>query len=724
VAKKKKKSSSAAQQAPRDAIFKIALQGGEDGDEMPKLVAIAVDTAGRAIESARVSDAGEARISRKAFDQSARIMIGAAGSEPDDDDAEFVSLHRFQVAKAIEENRAIELARRSWLPFLVFRRCIDGRARHCELGPFLTELRNIRLQRLAVDGVVQLAGRSITLDSVIEPVPAFLKRCKPLCDGVVEVYRRTCCCFPIVIYDPRIPEIIRDLEELVEVLPPIGPVPDPPFFDELPFLKSGAKDQRAINAEVDLKALESLPASELPAYIQARPYLFCTCGAPTLVASGFLQPDGEFDICWNERLRLLWLHCHDEYAFRIKQLVDGGTVTVYDGVAAGQWFESNEQITLTTYHPDAIVCDPPADPPPGVGTTSVFLEAIGSTPSEHLNAPVPDGWDRVPTPVGEQGTAFPAPVVPGAVQYKNVGWGKTLPLRYLFFDDLEPIATFYRISVAKADASGHPMGPRMYLDAPLSWIWNRRRVDLTIKKEIVDLGPVPASANLYRIPYRSLFQALLAPGEIGEWGFGQFHGLVDTLQWGNGRHLITIELFDAAQNQIKPPTAPAADPGTPAPFSFQSWDQSNLSATVPVDFAALTHLFWWDNRHTDAAILAVNKNGAPFVDECLFLEGPRNTNVSVEYRAEHQDPRFLYWHDVRWKRGLFTPWQTWVPPNPASLDPGTTPNRTYDQLLGTEDKCAFTVEVRTRAKIFSGAGRIFEYDDRDDGAFAIISPAS
>ena len=722
----KKRSS---KQSARYVDFEVALQGKKDDEESPKLVAIAIGAAGKPIESAAVSSAGKVRMSKKAFGDATRIMIGAEGSEPGDDNVEFVALHKFQVAKAIEAKRAIDLPRRAWSPLLSVKRCIEGNARHCEWYPYLLELRNTRLQRLSRDGIVELGSRKFTIDSVIEPLLPFWKRCKPLSDGVVEVYRRTCCCPPIIVYDPRIPEILRRLEELVEIIPPIDPpfpdppLPDPPpIFDEMPFFKGGAEDKQAVNAEVDLKALKALPAAEQPAYIQARPYLFCSCGAPELVASGFLQPDGDFNICWTEPLRLMWIYCHEEYAFRVKQLVEDATITVYDGVAANQWFHMGEQITLTSYHGDAIVCDPPPDPPPGVGKTSVMLESIRSTPSEHLNSPVPDGWDRVPTPTGNQGTAFPAAVVPGAVQWKNVGWGLNLPLRYLFFDDLEPIATFYRISVVKVDAAGHPTGPRTYLNQARSWRWHRRRTDLTIKKETFDLGPVPGSANLYRIPYRSLYQALLLPGEIGEWAFGQYHGLVNTRNWGNGRHLITIELFDAAQNQIKPTAAPAGDPGTAAPFSFQTWDQADLSATVPVDFGALSHLFWWDNRRTDAAILAINKNGTPFAEECLFLEGPRNTNVSMDYRAKHPDPRFLYWHDVRWKRGLFTAWKTWVAANSNNVDPGTTPNRTYDQLLEANDKCSFSLEVRTRAKIFAGGTRIHTYDDRDNGSIAIISP--
>lgn len=707
--------------------FQIALRGRQEDDAIPQLAATAVDAKGKALEVASVGEDGKVRMSAKAFDRATRVLIGAAGSEPDGD-AEFFTLHKFQVAKAIQAKEPVDLPRRAWLPFLTFRRCISGKARHCDWWHWLTEVQNTRFQRMARGGVVRLADRVVALDSVLEPVMAMWKRCKPLCEGVVEVYRRTCCCPPIVIFDPRIPEIIRELEELVRVIPPPpidppGPGPDPLPFREIPFLKGGAEYKRAINAEADLAAIKELPAPQQASYIQARPYLFCGCSSPGLVASGFIQPDGTFNICWDEPLRLMWIHCHDEFAFVIKQLVEDDTITIYDGVAAGQWFHSDDEITLTSYHADAIVCDVPSDPPPGATGTSVMLEAIRSTRSEHLNSPLPNGWDRVPAPTGNDGLAFPAPAAaPGVVQWKNVGWGWTLPLRYLFFDDLEPIATYYRISVVRANAAGAPVGPRTYLNRPLSWRWHRRRVDLTIKPESFDVGPVAGSSNLYRIPYRSYFQALLLPGEIGEWAFGQFHGVVDSRDFADDRHLVTIELFDAAQNQIKPATAPGSDPGTAAPFSFQAWDQTDLSATVPVHFGALTHLFWWDNRQTDARILAVRKGGALFLEECLFLDGPRNTTVSLDYRAKHDEPMFLYWHDVRWKRGLFTPWQTWVAANSTSVDPGTTPPRTYDQLLGTHDQCAFSLEVRTRAKITHGSGRILHYDDRDNGSIAIISP--
>lgn len=196
-----------------------------------------------------------------------------------------------------------------------------------------------------------------------------------------------------------------------------------------------------------------------------------------------------------------------------------------------------------------------------------------------------------------------------------MGRGWTLPLRCLFVDDLEPIATCYRISVVQANALGAPVGPRKYLNQPLSWRWHRRRVDLTIGPESFDLGPVSWSGDLDRIPYRSHFQALLLPGEIGEWAFGQYQGVFGTRNFVKNRHLVTIELFDATQNQIQPATAPTADPSTAATFSFQASDQVDLSATVSVHIGALTHLSWWNDPMTNARILAFRKRGSPFLEE-------------------------------------------------------------------------------------------------------------
>src|SRR5262249_23644267 len=105
-------------------------------------------------------------------------------------------------------------------------------------------------------------------------------RCRVICNGVVEVYRRTCCCQPWIINDSRIPELIRDLEHIIRGFPKVPPIPhpappDPPPFAETLFFKEGALDEMALNAYHDLAAIRALPATEVVNYINARPYLLC-----------------------------------------------------------------------------------------------------------------------------------------------------------------------------------------------------------------------------------------------------------------------------------------------------------------------------------------------------------------------------------------------------------------------------------------------------------------
>jgi len=710
-----KKKGSKSERNPR---FRLSFENRQKDDPEPEVSVVALDARGRKLESVKVAGDGSVALEAATLEKAETVLVGPRDADFAKEKERFTPFHGHQIRDAVERRADVSLTRRAWLPFLQIKLCVAGKARHCHWHPWWTEIYNLRVTAAAAQRSLDLGTRQVaTLENlVLEPLIPGWKHCRPLCDGVVEVYRRTCCCPPIIVFDPRIPEIIDRLEKLVVELPPGPPIPDPPPFEKVPFQKSGAADLRAIQAEADLRAVKSLSGRELVEYVNARPYLFCHCSAPEQVASGFLQPDGSFNICWWEPLRIMFPGCRDRVAYKVKQVVDGVTVTVYDGVAAHQWFGYDDDVVLTTYHPDAVVCDEPPDPPAGVGKTSVMLELIGSTESRHLDSPVPDGWSSVGAPGANGGLAFPAapPADPSTPQYKNVGWGGTLALRYLHYEDLRPIATYFRVSVARANAAGDPVGTRTYLDHPLAWVWYRRRVDGTIVREVEPLK----DGGYYKIPYESLFQAHLGPGENGKWGARQVHAFVDTTKFADDKHLVTLELYDSAKNQIQPQAA--NDPGAQKKdFTFQSWNQADLSATEPVSHKGLTHLFWWDNRDTTAEIV-----GIPGVGDCQFLTGPRNATVEMSYKAYHEEPKFLYRHDVRHQKGLHGGWQNWVPWNADNhkVPAGVTPAKSYEDMLGTADQCTFGVEVRTQAKITDGSGRITDYDHRDNGSFAIVSP--
>jgi hypothetical protein len=118
-----------------------------------------------------------------------------------------------------------------------------------------------------------------------------------------------------------------------------------------------------VNLAHDVAALRTLRGVERHDYLIARPYLWCTCGAGTKVGQGFVGEDGAIHVCWREPLRFHTSNCHDEYSFVIKQNIGGSTVTIYDGPAAGQWFEMGDDIDLTTFHPAAIGCGSPSSLP-------------------------------------------------------------------------------------------------------------------------------------------------------------------------------------------------------------------------------------------------------------------------------------------------------------------------------------------------------------------------
>lgn len=138
---------------------------------------------------------------------------------------------------------------------LGFRRCVDGSVTVCRPFPgFIDELlvKEARFtskifergEALSFEPEAELDARMLAKasDAVLPAAkPALtLRRCEVVCDGVVEVYRRRCCCEPWVIEDPRLDDLLRRLVELLRERPkikwPFPPPPPDPIFDEQIFL--------------------------------------------------------------------------------------------------------------------------------------------------------------------------------------------------------------------------------------------------------------------------------------------------------------------------------------------------------------------------------------------------------------------------------------------------------------------------------------------------------
>lgn len=739
--------------------YRLELVGLARGDERPELSVIALKGRKEVILTARVDPDGGFDLPDEILKSADTILIGAP-------DAAQGVRRDAALSYAAEDFRAeiregtLAVAEAVWSRFRFFWTCVSGSVRVCRRRPWWYDqlidaaVSLPRVERAGSAALTGLAARAQAVtDGALHLSPgellAWPVRCAPVCRGRVVVYRRTCCCAPIVFDDWRVADLIRDLERIrvrqpKPRIPKIPPPPPPPVGDPLdtPFFKGGALNELQLNAAADIVQLRTLSLAEAAKYIEARPYLlhrFCSCSAPVRVGSGPLQADGSFSICWIEALRPFRPNCYDQYAYVVTQTIGATTTTIYDGLAAGAWFAAGDHPVLTSYHPKAFGCDQTGD---DEGTAVVILDLIGDTESHELTTPPSTGWDRVAAPSATSGLLFPAPGPQGHL--RNLGGGVELTFLFsLALRDMPAPAEYYRISITRADAGGNPTGTRHYHSAGLSW---QKVVGADIVPEA--LGPFTAGgeSNLYRIPYSD--EAWV--------GSVRYHALINTLDPAISgpsdadtitpaeNHLVTLELFDGAGQRLRPLGAPASgQTGTEIaqPFQFRRWVQPGGSIgddTVDVPHAALTHLFCWDNRRPVADITQLVMNGTPSAEECQFLEGPPASTFAIEYRAYVPDERFQQDHTIGWVRGLnhsvanggegtlATPLSPANAGEPPAL-PVQSGSNSFALMLTrlnppddpvVLERCSFAVTLTTRSKTTNG--EYFGYPEASEtAAFAL-----
>jgi hypothetical protein len=714
--------------------LRLNLVGLKQGDDRPQIVVKAVSSSGETLSISRVDAEGQFDLSPDVLKAAHRIIIG-----PDADTVpeEHTLIYRpRQFAQMIAKDTTIAIGSFYWEDWFRFTTCVTGSVRHCYPNPWVIAdvVKQVALplsktiqpiQASLLSSTVEpsvMSRKALGLNQVLAPETIYpiWRHCDIICDGVVEVYRRMCCCRPWIFEDPRLPGLLRDLSDLVKQVPhiPWPPEPNPPDppWAELSFFKSGALDEKMLNAPRDLKTLQSLSLAEADAYVQARPYLWpCICGTPTKVAEGYINPDGTFNICWDDFPWFMLPYCHWEYAYVVKQVINGSVVTIYDGLAAHIWFEGNENPTLTSYSPKAASCR--NNTFPGTGAFCL-LQDIGSTGSWQLKTPDATGWDSVAAPTYNDGLVFPAPNPAAALGVmKDCNWGGTLALRYHFSEAMRGIgAKYYRISIRAADGNGNPVGAPTYFQNGLSWLkYVITSTDILVLPQT--LGPTPEGSedHLYLIPYDA----------DADWQSGQYHGYVDTRQFADGRFLITLEVFDASGTRLRPNGTSAVGEGTEATadFTFRRWYQE-IGPTAEVPFAGLTHMFWWDNRRAQCQIVDLRKDHVPSTEECQFIGGVGSSQFSVGYRAYHPNHMFQLHHSMNWHRGLGTTWGTIIASDPYNVGqppapPVDSPTTSFSTMLGTHERCAFTVNLGIAVKTWNGGGRIYTLDDDDQASFVL-----
>ena len=267
---------------------------------------------------------------------------------------------------------------------------------------------------------IQLSSRIALATDVSANIRFFPWRCVPLCDGIVEVYQRLCCCRRIIIDDlldriPRHPD--PDPDPLAAGSGPGSLWPGTrPLEFRGPILRQG--DPTSLGCQghgrrhrpgfrphrpasgTAVRSLSRfaplLPRPEAERYVLDRPWLFpllCTC-TTRKVLELTMPPIGEFDFCY--RRYLPPFPCYYSYAYRVRQFINGAWVSVTDGIAANAWFSDGEQGDVRVTHPKALPCgDPDADPPPNDGTAFVMLEYVTGPDTHHHNFPGQTGVSQV-----------------------------------------------------------------------------------------------------------------------------------------------------------------------------------------------------------------------------------------------------------------------------------------------------------------------------------------
>jgi len=743
--------------------YKLELVGLTAASDRPNLAVQVLDAANAVLHTQPVQADGSFKIPPAVLKRANRVTIGTADEKGGVQADASVSYRASEFAAQLKDG-TLALAEGTWSRFKFQWVCVSGKVQACWRRPWwydsiITAATTVK-GRASTQARGLSAASSAALASLQERNTPSLNdllvwpfRCATVCLGSVEVYRRTCCCWPIVYADPRIDDLIRDLENYVERLPKLPPPkrvfppPPPPPGDPLqtPFFKGGALNELALNATQDLHALHAMPREQAAQYINSRAYLFhrlCSCSSASKVGSGTIQPDGSFNICWHEPLHLLLPNCYEQYAYVVKQTIGGSTTTIYDGLAAGAWYGAGDHPTLTSYNGLAFTCNETGS---GDGNAEVFLDLIGDTESHELTTPASTGWDRVATPNATSGLLFPN-IGPNNSHLRNLGGG--VELKFVFtlgMRDPAVGAHYYRVSVCEADANGNPTGSRYYYGDGLAW---EKIVGADIVPE--SLGPVTAGseANLYRIPYSD-----------EPWvGSVRHHALVNTMIAALNvpadtpanlalpaiNHLITLEVFDAAGARLRPLGTPASGQSGiehAKAFKYRRWFQPAGSPgddTVEVPFAALTHLFCWDNRAPVADIERLVMNSTASNEECQFLQGPGDSTFAIEYRAYVAEERFQYGHGISWIRGLnhsasnggegvlatpLSPANVGKPPSP----PVNSGSNAFSLMLARPDlvppevlqRCSFAVTLTTYAKTTNGSNLGYSWYDQETAAFAL-----
>jgi hypothetical protein len=722
--------------------LQVSFVGAQANEQTPAVALYTLDVRGQAKKIATVKD-GKLHLGADPAKLGSVVALGPDVADPKTlTPQSLVTLNVADQLPQWKKSPVLEIPSQVWRPWLGFRICLAGKVNKC--FPFIIDKMPL--------------FRSIALGD--QPIRLPWEICSPVCNGVVEVWESTCCCFPFLVLD--IPPFIAKLRNFLAQNPVMFPAPPRPGtaapvtralqtrVDRA--IATGKTDLRFVpntQLSVDLQVLESSSSADAVTYFQSHPSLWpiwCDCSAAQ-IGETFLNPDGSFQFCYDQFL-LPWIFCGHSYFYKVKQMVGGSWVYIYDGSAANQYFSADELANISTFLGTACGTVPP---PPG--TDFVTLQQIGSTLSYNLTSHyggVSGNTDLTQT--GPYSVLAP-PSNGGLVNSNNAPWCKTLYLTLYFDPGMEALgAYYYRVSVAPADINGNPVGAMQPIQNPIAW---NKFVSVVVGgMTVIQIQPQSLGPNtvvngsltlngLYQIPYY----------DDEQWLYDQPHQYFDTTTLnpaasgipgpGNGRFLLAVEVFDKTGNRLVPPGVTPGTGDVAVGFQFiRLISASGLGSTANVPQAALTHIFWADNRPVIAEIDNFTLNGLTSDSECQFLSGTGDSTFQVGYRAYHavlSDPNppnplppstFMSSFNLWWERGLGGSTGTFdsggdtdMPSTRASGPPQQSPaaNGLLSTLLpdGGPQACSFAITLYAYSKHTDGSSHFTDLDAEQVAAVAL-----
>lgn len=718
-----------------DISLNIGFHGLLAEEEEPKIAMYLIDANGRIQKKLASAEKGKIALEAKIGEDPQRVV--ALG--PDLEDLEQVNtkdLLHFRIGEAWPEwmkKKTILIPREWWEPWWPVLLCLSGRIRKC--WPIIFE-----------PGPTKNLG-GISLGPHLPTMP----HCSPICNGVVEVYKRDFCCLPWI--HRNISDLIKKLKDIakerallkLQTLEPDAYSAEPELESAvLPPDRETARRLKLAEASrimpmtpdlagptlEDVKALEALPQTEAIQYLKDRPSLwyFPCISSVRKLGEVALGPDGHFTFCYTLFKGIFIFKCWTSYFYKVKQWQDNQWVYIYDGFAANQHFTAGQTADLKTLKGRACVEDDPDVPHQ---KPFCMLQDIGLTHSwrlvSHWFGKDASGLDK--TQISDNGVAFPLPDNGGLVDPPSAGatsalalvnrpWGEVLSFRLFFDPDMKSIdACYYRICFVKAGSDGKPLSGNTptVLSNPVSWL---KFVSLGGVIQIKGEGLGPETKNgepgLFRIPYRQ--DAL--------WLEGQYHQSWDTRQYENGKYLLTVEVFDSA-----------GKPLDTSKFDYLRWlEEEGADSVAKVPYDKLVHLFWIDNQPCYADIVDLCKDHVPSSEECQFITGNAATQFSARFRAYHATQNsatapetFMYYYVLWYHRGLNGPSRIIEksglnkPPSLFEGSPAESTPLTFGSMLDDLPKCTFAINLDVYAKHTNGIRILDEYNKYDQAAFSLES---